>query len=128
MKLKKYTKDMMLATTLALSAVVFTVVFIVTAIRKKSLWQAMLALTGAGCAVGATFLAGGRRLFAPTDCAEQDTPEDDGAELFEGDACEAAEVRLRHVLGGERDGETAPAPSVRREIPRDEEATEADFV
>ena len=49
---------------------------------------------------------------------------DRGEELFTAEECREADAHIRSVLGG-RQGEAIP--SVLREIPRDEEATEADF-
>ena len=74
-------------------------------------------------------------------CAEGEEPEktDDGEgdaaadeeeadeEFFTEEESAEMEERMRHALGGDRDGETATAPSAKREIPRDEEASEADF-
>ena len=71
-------------------------------------------------------------------CAEGEEPEEtengDGAdeeeadeEFFTEEESAEMEERMRHALGGDRDGETAAAPSAKREIPRDEEASEADF-
>ena len=47
-------------------------------------------------------------------------------ELFDEAECREADAHIRQVLGGARRGGEA-APRMLREIPRDEEATEADF-
>ena len=53
--------------------------------------------------------------------AEKDTAE----ELFDPEECREANGAMRRILGGRHGGEVAP--SVLREILKDEEATEADF-
>lgn len=111
------------------SALSLCITFIVLAIRKKSVWQAILAIAAAEGAVGAAMLLTKDYVKSntkPADLAEEDSVIDD--ELFDDEEVEEAELHVRSVLGGSADGETAGAPSARREVPRDEEATEEDFL
>ncbi len=110
-----------------LSALSLCITFIVLAVRKKSVWQAILALAAAEGAVGAAVLLTKEYVKNSTKPALDDEELDD-EELFDEEECEEAELRVRSVLGGRRDEESAGAPSARREVPRDEEATEEDFL
>ena len=106
-----------------ISAFSLVIGFIVLAYRKRSIAAAVLALAAAEGAPGAILLADAssrrRAKKAARDANEEEI------ELFEGEDCEAARVHMRTVLGGRHD-EGEPT-SILREIPRDEEATEADF-
>lgn len=110
-----------------LSAFALCVTFIVLAVRKKSVVQALLAIAAAEGAVGAAVLLTKEHVKNNTKPAASEEEVDD-EELFDDEECEEAELRVRSVLGGRRDEESAGAPSARREVPRDEEATEADFL
>lgn len=125
MKFSKRMKEV-LGLSLLISAISLTITFIVQAIRKKSIWQALLAIAAAEGAVGSALLLTRTHVANCADVAE--SKEDDGEELFDEEESEEAELRIRSVLGGKYDGEPAVAPSARREIPRDEDATEADFM
>ena len=112
-----------------ISALSLCITFIVLSIRKKSVWQAILAIAAAEGAVGAAMLLTKDYVKSNTKSADPDDEEPvDDEELFDEEECEEAELRVRSVLGGSADGETAGAPSARREVPRDEEATEEDFL
>ncbi len=117
-------------------ALYMTVAFIVNAIKKKSLWQAFLALLAAESAAGAALylhhgnckckkpLAADARTKDDMEAVGESAYEED-EELFDEAGSREAALRIRHVFAAKRE-ETA-APSLRREIPRDEEASEADF-
>ncbi|MBE6555125.1 MAG: hypothetical protein E7663_02655 [Ruminococcaceae bacterium] len=107
------------------SAVSLCVTFIVLSFRKKSVWQALLAIAAAECAVGSALLIKRERCRTVNAPVEEVSTEEE--ELFTPAEAAEAQLRIRSVLGGTREGEVAKAPSLRREIPRDEEATEADF-
>lgn len=99
------------------SAASLAVCFLITACRKRSIRAAIGAVLTA---------AGGMGYWAVTDESvkrykKQPTEET----LFTEEECRAAAAHVRRVLGGRHD-EQAP-PSVLKEIPRDEEATEDDF-
>lgn len=84
------------------------------AVHQKSLLAALGALIAAEGAVGCLCLLDPK--------PRKKRPEE---ELFDKDECREARAHMRRVLGGRHDEERAPR--VLREIPRDEEATEADF-
>lgn len=141
MKMKKMSPVTMLKT--AVAALHLVVTFLVLSFKKRSIWQAILLMASTGLTL--------RVLLTPEEklqekiscrkkkaCAEGEEPKEtengDGAdeeeadeEFFTEEESAEMEERMRHALGGDRDGETAAAPSAKREIPRDEEASEADF-
>ena len=130
MKMNKETKQL-LGLSAVISAFLISFAFIVLAVRKKSILGAVLAISAAaGSAVGTGALLGA--LFAP-DTEGESVPStmdaDDETELFDADEAVEAACIVRHVLGGKRDGETVQeVPSVRPQIPQDDEMTEADFM
>ncbi len=130
MKMNKENKRL-LGLSALLSAFVLSFAFIVLAVRKKSIAGAILAvLAAAGSAAGTGAML--NALFAP-DTEGEHVPDavdaDDETELFDADEAKEAACLMRHVLGGKRDGETVQdTPSVRPQIPQDDEATEADFM
>ncbi len=131
MKMNKETKQLLGLSAFA-SALVLSFAFLVLAVRKKSIVGAILAVaSAAGSAVSLGAML--TELFAPDTEGEHvsaacDATEDE-TELFDAEEAEAAACRVRHILGGKRDGEVVEgAPSVRPAIPQDDEATEADFM
>ena len=129
MRMKQRLKDA-LGISLIVSAFSLCITFMVLTFKKKSIWGAILALAAAEGALGSYLLLDnvwqkGSVKASPT---EDIVPGVEGEELFDADESVAAELRVRSVLGGKQEGEVAAIPSVRREIPRDEEATEADFI
>lgn len=131
MKMNKETKQL-LGLSAVLSAFVLSFAFIVLAVRKKSILGAILAVSAAaGSAAGTGAML--NALFAPDTEGESVSATvdaaDDETELFDADEAVEAAHLMRHVLGGNRDGETVQdIPSVRPQIPQDDEATEADFM
>lgn len=127
--MKRTTLKEILGISAVLSALSLCITFIVLAIRKRSVWQAILAIAAAEGAVGAAVLLTKSHVKNNSKPAALDEEEPvDDEELFEDEEVEGAELRVRSVLGGSVDGETAGAPSARREVPRDEDATEEDFL
>ena len=104
------------------SAIVMVISFIVIAFRRRSFLAALAAVAAAEGAAGYLLLTD------PQPCKprkRKKAAEADEEELFDEQECREANAHIRRVLGGKQ-GEEA-APSVLREIPRDEDATEADF-
>lgn len=141
MKMKKMSPVLALKT--AVAALHLVVTFLVLSFRKRSIWQAILLMATTGLTLS-VLLAPEEKLQAKIPCrtkkacAEgEETGEDENGEgsdeeeadeeFFTEEESAEMEERMRHALGGDRDGETATAPSAKREIPRDEEASEADF-
>ena len=122
MKLTKRIKEN-LGISMLISAISLVFTFLVLAVRKKSLLQAMLVFAAAEGTVGALLVMERERQKEKAEAAANEEPE----ELFDEEESREAELRVRSVLGGQRDDEYEDTPAVRREIPRDEEATEADF-
>ena len=133
MKLTKRTKET-LGISLLISAVSLAITFVVLSVRKRSFLQALLVLaTAEGTAAGLLLADKEGKLPKPNlkkkfvraeEAANEDAEE---TELFDEETGKEAEEQIKEVLGGWRDDETASAPRARREIPRDEEATEQDF-
>lgn len=117
-----------------------TITFLVLSFKKRSIWQAILLLASTGLTM-ATLLMPEEKLEASVAAHKKKKPapgEDDEAaeleemmqpsdEVFTEEECACAAEQIRETLSGGGLGETAAAPSARREIPRDEEASEADF-
>ena len=122
MKLTKRIKEN-LGISMLISAISLVFTFLVLAVRKKSLLQAMLVFAAAEGTVGALLVMERERQKEKAEAAANEEPE----ELFDEEESREAELRVRSVLGGQRDDEYEDTPAVRREIPRDEDATEADF-
>lgn len=131
MKLKQTTKRA-IGISAVFSAVMLSFTFIVLAIRKKSILEALIAvLAMVGATAGSLLVIDD--LFGPDQDAtlravNAVAPEAVEEELFDGEEIEEAELHMRHILGGGSDGELAKAPSLRPTVPQDEEATEADFM
>lgn len=144
MNCKKCEKKMSVisAMRLVVCALHLTVTFLVLSFKKRSPWQAILLLASTGVTMGALLLpeekleATVARRKAKKTPAE---PSEDGAdedfeemmngedEIFTEEESIEAEAQMRETLSGNSDEEAATAPSAKREIPRDEEASEADF-
>ena len=122
MKLSRRIKEN-LGISMLISAISLVFTFLVLAVRKKSLLQAMLVFAAAEGTVGALLVMERERQKEKAQAAAAEEPE----ELFDEEESREAELRVRSVLGGQRDDEYEDTPAVRREIPRDEDATEADF-
>lgn len=122
MKLSQRIKEN-LGISMLISAISLVFTFLVLAVRKKSLLQAMLVFAAAEGTVGALLVMERERKKEQAEAAANEEPE----ELFDEEESREAELRVRSVLGGQRDDEYEDTPAVRREIPRDEDATEADF-
>ena len=122
MKLSRRIKEN-LGISMLISAISLVFTFLVLAARKKSLLQAMLVFAAAEGTVGALLVMERERQKEKAEAAAAEEPE----ELFDEEESREAELRVRSVLGGQRDDEYEDTPAVRREIPRDEDATEADF-
>ena len=122
MKLTQRIKEN-LGISMLISAISLVFTFLVLAARKKSLLQAMLVFAAAEGTVGALLVLERERKKEQAEAAANEEPE----ELFDEEESREAELRVRSVLGGQRDDEYEDTPAVRREIPRDEDATEADF-
>ncbi len=143
-KLKKCNPICALKT--AVAALHLVITFLVLSCKKRSVWQAMLLMASTGLTLG-VLLTPAEKLEKKLPCPKKKAdPENGEAEEATDDAADAdadaeeaeeeffteeesaeMEERMRHALGGDRDGETATAPCAKREIPRDEEASEADF-
>lgn len=102
MKMKQETRQA-LGLSAVLSALVLTVTFIVLAVRRRSITEALLALAAAaGSTVGAALLLDA--VVAPDPDGEDvvmPTKAEDplnAPELFEGEGCEAAEQAMRQAL------------------------------
>lgn len=141
MKMKKMSPVLALKT--AVAALHLVVTFLVLSFKKRSIWQAILLMATTGLTLS-VLLAPEEKLQAKIPCRKkkacaegEETGEDENGEdsdeeeadeeFFTEEESAEMEERMRHALGGDRDGETATAPSAKREIPRDEEASEADF-
>lgn len=121
MKLSRRMKET-LGLSMLISAVGLVVTFVAVACRKRSLLSAIALLAAGELAVGAYLVES----TAPTSRARKARAAAPGAEeLFTDAECREANAHIRNVLCGRHEEEAAPR--VIREIPRDEEATEADF-
>lgn len=126
---------------LVVCALHLTVTFLVLSFKKRSPWQAILLLASTGVTMGALLLPEERveatvarrkakKAKAEPESAAGETPEEAANgedEIFTEEECIEAEAQMRETLSGNSDEETATAPSAKREIPQDEEASEADF-
>ena len=116
MKLTNRIKEV-LGLSLLISAVSLVVNVVVLACKKRSLLGALAAVAAAEGVCGACLLAKKKMKKVQGEPAED--------ELFTEEECKEANARMRGVLGNRHDQEVAP--KILREIPRDEDATEADF-
>ena len=105
------------------SALVLMISFVVTACRRRSILAALAAIAAAEGVTGYLLLTDPQP--AKPRKRKKKVPEGEEEELFDEQECREADAHIRRVLGGKQ-GEEA-APSVLREIPQDEDATEADF-
>lgn len=128
MKLSKRSKET-LGLSLLISAISLVITFLALSIRRRSFVQALLVLAAAEGTAAGLLLADKEgklprfRKKVPVEGEE----ETEDAELFDEETGRVAEAELKEVLGGWREEEGAPSARARREIPRDEEATEQDF-
>ncbi len=130
----KLTKHLKRATgiSLLISAVTLTASFVVLACKKRSLLAALMVLATAEGVAGAALLydaegRSGENAFERLKKAKwRKFSHDD--ELFVGEEADEAHHKLRRELCGEQGGVCVRARKrVRKEILRDEDATEADF-
>lgn len=115
MKLTRKQKEN-LGFSMLISAVGLVITFIVLSCRKRSVFAALSAMALAEGAVGYLLL---------TDPDPRKVKKQEAEELFSEEECREADAHIRQVLRGKRDGEASR--QVLKEIPRDEDATEADF-
>ena len=109
-----------LGLSLLVSAFTLSVLFIVSCIKKKSILSAILALAALEGGAGAY-------LLMADDKKKKAIRRSFESEWFDGDEADLADRVMKAELGlGEEEGMTH-APRLHREIPRDEEACEADF-
>ena len=120
MKLTRRMKET-LGISMLISAVGLVVTFVAVACRKRSLLAA-IALLAAGELVAGACLVEDAKPASRARKAKNALSEE---ELFTDAECREAHAHIRNVLCGRHEEE--PAPRVIREIPRDEDATEADF-
>lgn len=136
MKLSKRTKET-IGISMLVSAISLVVTFLVLSARKRSFLQALLILAAAEGTAAGLLLAdrAGKlpdvkevkaRLRKKSAEEEEAAPTEEETELFDEQTGSEAEAEIKEVLGGWREEENA-APRARREVPRDEEATEQDF-
>ena len=116
MKLTKRMKEA-LGLSMLISAVSMVVTFVVLSCKKRSVLAALAAMAAVEGVCGACLLADRRTKRAGGEACEE--------ELFTEEECREVERCMRGVLGNRHSDDAAPR--VLREIPRDEEATEADF-
>ena len=104
------------------SAITLMISFIVIACRRRSILAALAAIAAAEGVAGYLLLTDPQ---PNKPRKRKKAAEGDEEELFDEQECREADAHIRRVLGGKQGEETAP--SVLREIPQDEDATEADF-
>lgn len=143
MKCTKCEKKMspVAAMRLVVCALHLAVTFLVLSFKKRSPWQAIVLLASTGITMGALLTPEEKLKVTVCRKAKKEASQDaqDGAdedfeeminggdEIFTEEESAEAEARMRETLSGNSDEETVTAPSTKREIPRDEEASEADF-
>lgn len=115
MKLTRRQKDT-LGFGMLVSAVGLAITFIVLSCRKRSVFAALAALAVADGAAG---------YLLWTDPGMGKGKRQSEEELFTTEECREADAHIRQVLRGKQEEESTRR--VLREIPRDEDATEADF-
>lgn len=115
MKLTRRQKDT-LGFGMLISAVGLVITFIALSCRKRSVFAALAAMAVAEGAAG---------YLLWTDPNVKKGRKQSEEELFTEEECREADAHIRQVLRGKQEEETARR--VLREIPRDEDATEADF-
>ena len=120
-KLNRRTKEA-LGISMMISAFSMTIAFLVLAVRKRSFLAAFSLLAAAEGTAGLWLLLDGRS--TPKKVCRACETEQEEEELFDEEECRVANAHIRSVLGG--DDEDEGGLSV-REVPRDEDATEADF-
>ncbi|MBQ3483865.1 MAG: hypothetical protein IJA78_06825 [Clostridia bacterium] len=128
MKLTRKNKEIV-GISMLISAVSLLFTFITLACRKRSALTALAMLMAAEGAAGAALLVEEpvRRKRAARRAAKEadEAAIDEVEELFSEDEADEADARIRGVLSDKE--EESEGPRSLREIPRDEDATEADF-
>ena len=128
MKLTRRNKEIV-GISMLISAVSLLFTFISLACRKRSALTALAMLMAAEGAAGAALLVEEpvrRKRAARRAVKEAEEAELDGVEeLFSEEEADEAAAHIRGELGGKE--EESDGPRALREIPRDEDATEADF-
>lgn len=108
---------------LVFSAISLMLSFIVLCFKKKSLLSAILALAAAEGIVGLSMI---KDIELPKKEAAED--EEEPSELFDDEELAYAESVIDAELSQRNDTEAPAAPNAKREIPKDDEASEADFM
>ena len=122
MKLDKKQRHI-IGISLVFSAISLMISFIVLCFKKKSLLSAVLALAAVEGIVGLSMV---KDIELPKKKTEED--EEEPSELFEDEDLAYAEAVIDAELSQRNDGEAPAAPNAKREIPKDDEASEADFM
>lgn len=104
--------------TLIISAITTTVTFIALCFKKKSALAALAALATAEGIIGLSLIEENNFLCKKKCKADDELDEDIDLDMSDIDA----------ELTYKNDGEGAGAPHIRYEIPKDEEASEEDFI
>ncbi len=108
--------------TLIISAITTTVTFISLCFKKKSALAALAALATAEGIIGLALIEENNLI-----CRKK-AKETDDSELFDDEDIDLAMSGIDAELTYKNDGEGAGVPHIRFEVPKDEEASEADFV
>ena len=116
-----------------------TITFLVLSVKKRSPWQAILLLASTGATMTALLLPEEKiKRAVERTTKKQVTSADEESEIllsdeevieeeiFTAEESARAEAEMRETLCGNNDEESV-SPSAKREIPRDEEASEEDF-
>ena len=115
MKLSRRQKEN-IGFSMLISAIGLVITFITLACRKRSIFAAFAAMAVAEGALGYLLL---------TDPDPRKSKKHGEEELFTEEECREADAHIRQMLRGKQDGEATR--KILKEIPRDEDATEADF-
>ena len=121
MKLDKKQRHI-IGISLVFSAISLMLSFIVLCFKKKSLLSAVLALAAAEGIVGLSMI---KDMELPK---KEDDEEEEPSELFEDEDLADAEAIIDAELSQRNDGEAPVPPNAKREIPKYDEASEADFM
>ena len=124
--MQKRTK-FMIGVSLVVSAITTTITFIALCIKKKNAWQALLAIAATEGLVGLALIEDKIPERITINRAKKikiEEPE----EIFDDEDIDEALSTINAELSHTNDGEGTSAPRINNEIPRDEEASEADFI
>ena len=124
MKLTRRQKETV-GLSMVFSAITLMISFIVMAVRRRSILAALAAVAAAEGVAGYLLLTDPKPAKSRKRSKSGKGTDKEEEELFDEEECREADAHMRRVLGGKHGGEVAPR--VLREIPRDEDATEADF-